>query len=207
MTDGLVAHYLPGKSPEDLSGHGNHGTLCGEPERITDRAGESAAALDFFFPGDHVRIDDSPSLKLQDQLTLAAWVKTRSLHLGRIVNKWEGGRTTCAYNLGVDSCTQVWTELCGGDRRPGQISVQIDRSFLNHWRHVAGTYDGKQMKLFIDGQLVALTHFTGPLNQDDIPVYLGTGDGEELLFSGAIDDARIYNRALAEEEVAELAGR
>ena len=205
MNEGLVAHYRLAGSAQDLSGHENHGEICGAPLSIANRHGESDSGLDFCFPGDHVLIEDSESLKVTDQLTLAAWVKTRSLHLGRIVNKWEGGRRTCAYNLGVDNLSQVWFELSGGDSQNGQILVQIERSFINNWHHIAGTFDGHQMKLYLDGQLVAMTAYSATLNQADIPVYIGTGDGECFLFCGAVDDVRIYNVTLDDQQIAELA--
>lgn len=205
MNDGLVGHYLLAGAAQDSSGHENHGTICGEPLPVANRLGESDAAMDFCFPGDHIEIADSSSLKIRDELTLAAWVKTRSLHLGRIVNKWEGGRTTCAWNLGVDDMSQVWFEVSGGDSQNGQVVVQIERSFINNWHHVAGTYDGRQMKLYIDGRLAGLTAYAAGLNQADIPVYIGTGDGECFLFSGAVDDVRIYNRSLADSEITQLA--
>jgi beta-galactosidase len=77
---------------------------------------------------------------------------------------------------------------------------------LGRWHHVAGTYDGKRMALYIDGTLDTAQQASGPIGVDDDPVLIGENAAESQRFwSGLIDDVRVYNYGLSAQEVAELA--
>ncbi|GAI06601.1 unnamed protein product, partial [marine sediment metagenome] len=74
----------------------------------------------------------------------------------------------------------------------------------NNWHLVVSTYDGSEMKLFIDGVLDVSTPAAGPIHTSDRPVvinqwYPGLGISETSL-----DEVRIYDRALTEEEIERL---
>jgi hypothetical protein len=69
------------------------------------------------------------------------------------------------------------------------------------WVHLAMTYDGINMKLYVNGALVATTPISGAEASSTSPLTLG-GDriwGE--YFQGLIDDVRVYNRALSQSEI------
>lgn len=56
------------------------------------------------------------------------------------------------------------------------------------WHHVAGTFDGAMVCLYIDGELVDCTPLTGPIRTDsNPPTLLGRGD------TPAVDDLRVYS--------------
>src|SRR5262249_36486869 len=73
---------------------------------------------------------------------------------------------------------------------------------VNQWTHLAGTFDGTTMKLYVNGQLAssrstaaAIDVTTGVLRIGGDSVWSGE------YFTGVIDEVRIYNRALAQSEV------
>ena len=71
--------------------------------------------------------------------------------------------------------------------------------------HLAATYDGVRTRLYVDGRSVA--QVTEPLNTVHARLYLGVNPlvrGKPRHFQGALDELRIYNRALTEKEVAGL---
>jgi hypothetical protein len=80
------------------------------------------------------------------------------------------------------------------------------------WYHVAGTYDGAQIALYVDGAQEDASPYDQPLYLGDRPVFLGRsgecgGPGEDNYdgpMDGWLDDVRIYDRALNAAEVTAL---
>jgi len=72
------------------------------------------------------------------------------------------------------------------------------------WHHIAGTYDGSTIRLYVDGVEKASSSVSGPIQTSSTPLYIGnkpfssySGD----YFKGIIDEVRIYNRALLHQEI------
>jgi len=89
--------------------------------------------------------------------------------------------------------------LVGQDR----IRVRTDTELpLNTWVHVAGTFDGSQVRLYINGNLEETQAASGALRHNDEGVYVG---GSQFYpgrtFHGRLDDARIYGFALSSEQI------
>jgi hypothetical protein len=84
----------------------------------------------------------------------------------------------------------------------------VDSSFNGVWHHLAGTYNGSQIKLYVDGELKATTDYVGSIPSETADVNLGTSsDFTDRWYDGLLDDVRIYSRALSQAEVASLAGK
>ena len=73
---------------------------------------------------------------------------------------------------------------------------------IGGWTHVLQTWDGKMLKLYMDGVLDVQIKAAGPLATGDSPVIIGRLD--TFAFKGSMDDVRIYSRALSAEEVKAL---
>ncbi|MDE0018789.1 MAG: LamG domain-containing protein [Candidatus Poribacteria bacterium] len=76
---------------------------------------------------------------------------------------------------------------------------------VNEWHHVVGTYDGKEMKIYVDGKLEGTSGVqSGPINYPD-RVFFSMGaykdDNEDFVLKGMLDEVRLYDRALSEKEV------
>lgn len=76
------------------------------------------------------------------------------------------------------------------------------------WTHVVGTWDGATMVLWIDG-VVAQQSPNTSYEVDDQPVYLGCDDDHDIIgitnfLTGSIDEVRLYDRVLGDDEIAEL---
>lgn len=92
--------------------------------------------------------------------------------------------------------------------KPGEWSqwvsaatTNLPENWVGNWHDIAGTFDGKNVKLFIDGKEVASTEYTGSITTNSYPVTIG-GDAQENRRSNAvIDNVRIYNRALSLDEL------
>ena len=68
------------------------------------------------------------------------------------------------------------------------------------WTHLATTYDGTQIRVYLNGRLVGSAAQRGPLAAGPGPLRIGaTAWGER--FDGLIDEGRVYDRALTAGEI------
>ena len=79
----------------------------------------------------------------------------------------------------------------------------VGGSFNGAWHHLVGTYDGKALKLYVDGELKTATPDAGCIiatNAFNLNIARNS-EITERFYDGAIDDVRIYNYALSEDDV------
>ena len=78
----------------------------------------------------------------------------------------------------------------------------------NKWHHVAMTYDGEMLRLFLDGNMVGKKELSSPIiNAPTVPVYIGANPSNEKYLSATLDDLRIYTRALDSFDFMDLINR
>ncbi len=184
---GTVAH--------DSSGYQNHGTLVNGPTWTTGKFGK---ALRFDGVNDWVSVPDSPSLDITKTITIEAWVNWQA---GGVT--WHGivskGHSQ-PYGLTLNSPNKyVHFEWKGEyyyycNTPAGSVSTNV-------WHHIVATYDRSKMRVYVDGVKLAeksLSDFSCGTNNEALRIGLGN-NGE--WFRGMIDEVRIYNRALSEEEI------
>jgi hypothetical protein len=204
---GLVAYYPFNGNANDESGNSNHGTVH-EAVLTDDRFGNLNSAYEFDGVNDYIEAQDSSTLDITDAITIAAWVKPDLNEITLpIVNKYRSAVEFRAYWLyGWTSgepgprfrvCTGA-NEICG----EAYINELLPTA---SWSFVVGTYDGSNLKLYIDGALKANGSVTGQICTNSLPLRIGA-DNElpPYYFNGKIDDVRIYNRALSASEIQAL---
>ncbi|HEX5397653.1 MAG TPA: LamG-like jellyroll fold domain-containing protein, partial [Verrucomicrobiae bacterium] len=145
-----------------------------------------------------------------DHITIAAWVKAAD-HDGfwnRIVDKdWRNGY---CLSLGGDYNGKAHRGKPTFETSRGEI--ELGRVLGDYrWHHVAATYDGQHVRVFVDGGWGGHPVKTaGSLKKSGWDLCIGNsvvdyGTGEFLAFDGLIDEVRVYNRALSPEEIKALA--
>ncbi len=234
--DGLVLHYAfdkTGAKAVDLSPCGNDGTV----HRATFTDGHSGGGYYLNGENQYIGIPNSPSLEVTEAVTVATWAKLKSFgpggygnEHGYLINKgndlWWNPAFCLGYRKGSGS---------GRPRRPGKpgpfralFHIGDDESAQKHgnhggkkvhsetkietgrWYHLAGTYDGEILKLYINGRLEGEAHYGKPIRSDKAPVHIGggklfgTGWGNQFTTDAVIDDVRIYNRALSADQIRSL---
>ena len=69
------------------------------------------------------------------------------------------------------------------------------------WTHVALTYNGSQLRLYVNGVQVASGAASGAIQSSTSPLWIGGNQPYGEYFKGLIDDVRVYNRALTPAEI------
>ena len=146
-------------------------------------------------PG-YIHLDHSPSLDIRDEITLAAWVYMLD-EGGTIVGKW--------FQLG--SWSYVLHGVGSGFRLRWQDDTQTNLTNFAvpylQWAHYAATYDGSQMRVFVNGELVASQDVDGKrIKSTSNPVWIGDSGylgGSPIL----LDDVQIWNVARSQEQIRE----
>jgi len=75
--------------------------------------------------------------------------------------------------------------------------------FIDTWVHVATVYDGKDHKLYVNGELDASVAKSGAITVNSDSLFIGWVDNNRY-FDGVIDDVRIWSRGLPAEELVDL---
>jgi hypothetical protein len=166
-------------------------------------------ALSFDGSNDYVSIPDSDILDLKTQATLSAWINTKSLTTPHgIVGRWNyaGGppyKDSILIEARGDVSRKFRFCIATSDQDSGVTVLASNQQFnANTWYHIAGTYDGVTMKLYINGQLDNSASKTGNIYANNSNWYIGAFNyGNVAYFNGLIDDVRIYNTAMSAEEI------
>lgn len=132
-----------------------------------------------------------------DGITVAASIRPDDLESAGIVASLAG--TT----LEVTSDGRIEFALVGPD---GGASVSWDRASERERHHVAGTWDGADLALRIDGERVAESAFEGPIEGQGSWTVLKSEYLFARGFDGRVSDLRLYGRALSAAEIRVLAG-
>jgi hypothetical protein len=72
----------------------------------------------------------------------------------------------------------------------------------NTWHHVAGTFDGSSFKIYVNGNLEDTVLHPGT-HSETSGLFIGCRSNQTNYFPGQIDDARLYNKALTQEEISQ----
>lgn len=190
----------------DLSGNGNNGTLTNislssAPTSGWTGDGSVANPSALYFDGinDYVNIGDRPSVKLTTGISGTAWVNIPSAPGGGeylIFAK----RTAYYFDIVSSGQIRVYTYNTTGTWFPSISSIPI-----NTWAHVAFTYNGANLKLFINGVLDTSEARTGNIQNSTQSLTIGTSINESgRYFKGRMANVRIYNRGLTDAEISSI---
>jgi hypothetical protein len=186
-----------GGTVEDVSEHEHTATLEGGAVRVKGRYGD---ALHFREEGDCATVPDSPELRLSEEFTLEAWVWSEGgLYEDPIVVREAGGKGV--FGIGIGSREEGEAEGFIGEGKSSKAAIgggDIVRE--NTWVHIATTYDGSKIRLYVDGELVATKAATTPPATNAGSLRIGC-DGPDGPFGGRIDEVRLYGRALNGPEI------
>ncbi|MHC4073481.1 MAG: LamG domain-containing protein, partial [Planctomycetota bacterium] len=188
-----------GNITRDNSGHGYDADLKEDPAWVE---GKFRHALEFQ-GGSYLEIrNSSKNLPFggAEPFSITAWVKNQGG--GTVIGKFNGG-IIGAYILVINDDGTVtfhrevdpWT-FTGTKALPD-----------NDFGHVAVTYDGAEMKIYVNGEFDS-SQDRGPQNTDTVtPVLIGarfTNNAPSDFFNGVLDEVALFNVALTEEQIRDV---
>lgn len=177
-----------GKTVRDSSGTGNAGRISG----AVRTRGRFGGGLSFDGRNDWVTVGDDASLDLTRAMTLEAWVRPTARGARSVLVKERGNRLS--YGLYGLPSAHVFTTA--------ERALRGSRLRLGRWSHLAMTWNGRTLRVHVNGSQVAAHALTGAAIASSGPLRIGGNSIWPEFFKGVIDEVRVYDRALSASEIA-----
>ncbi len=144
-----------------------------------------------------IKVAGATNLSLTNQYSVSAWVKPGLQQTAKIIEKgdWDG------LGIGQDYWNGWQTSVAFTDGTSSVIDWGAGRPALNQWYHIAGTYDGAHIKLYVDGIMKKTVAATGSIRSNGRITSIGSDAGAQKFFKGLIDEVTIWNTALTAAQV------
>lgn len=191
-----------GDIAKDSSPNGNDGEIV-DCEWVEGKFG---SALDFNGTSSYVEVPHSKSLSISDdQISITAWITQRL----------EGDEWRTIFSKGLmEGINENWAlftnvkseylcpvfSLKGGERW-WHIFVEGSLPADEEWHHVATTYDGSAVNVYIDGKLIESVKAKGNLVPNENALRIGWRKNSPHVWNGALDEIGVFHRVLTEEEI------
>jgi hypothetical protein len=214
---GLVAYYkmdegsgttLANSTPTT----GLTGSLTNSPSWVASPVVKNANALGFDGTNDQVNLGNSSSLQFSSNFTAELWVKSANWTVSAqhtLLSCFETG----GYGITLTSDKMINFRLRSSATGAGYVGVAYPVSNLtnNTWYHVAGSFDGRYIRMYVNGSLVG-THDIGSSGGTVVyanpttPLFIGAdpksdGSSQGLYFAGQIDELRLWNVARTQAQI------
>jgi hypothetical protein len=204
ISNGLVGYWtfdankIYGTTVYDSSSGGNNGTMTNGPVPTNGKVGQ---ALNFSSVDDYVLVPSS-TIYNNANMTICAWVyptaNVSSVHIASRLGVAASGD----WRFGIGAAGGTWRFRV--QTSAGQSSAESSTGFnLNSWQYVCGIYNGNNVVLYVNGAQTNSVSNVGSMGSTNVDVWIGNASTNED-FTGKIDDVRIYNRALSDDELKAL---
>lgn len=205
LNDGLVAYFPLDSNYTDASGNDNSLQAYGNPQFTEGYRGESSAAVLLDGKDDYL----VGTIGKLDTFSISLWVQSYTTFVG----EWPQWRSTCfdysdkqVYSY-IDATTGATQLHCGIE------SVPVADAYIavgsNVWSHIY-IAASNELKIYIDGELGATEALQDAIVYSSDSIFFGrasSDDNIELTYlDGKLDEIRIYNRILNQDEIGQLAG-
>jgi hypothetical protein len=186
-----------GTTLEDVSGE-HDGTI----EGAAWTKGKYGSALHFDGINDLVRIPDSNDLDLTDEFTLEAWVRADEANPGSAVITKERGSGLISYQMHAEGGAKAPVGYVESSKGRYGVTAGSGPIPVHVWSHLALTYDGAKLRFYVDGVLKGTAAGIDPgVGTDSVLIGGDIHWAAEDAFKGKIDELRIYDRALDQEDL------
>ena len=144
-----------------------------------------------------INFPNTANVAFPNVFTLEAWVKQEHQQTAKIIQKgdWDG------FSLGVDLYHGWMTSVCNTAMSATNVSWGKGQPVLNKWYHLAATFDGTTLKLFVDGVLINSSTVTGGLHVNGRTFNIGSDNGSQKFFKGNLDNVAMWNVALPATDI------
>ena len=198
-TNGLVLAFgfneNSGTTVNDASGQRNNGAVS----NTAWTTGKFGQALSFNGTSSWVTVNNATSLNLSNRMTLEVWVYPTTTSGWRTVIMREPNA-----NYYLDSSNGSFTGAgpsAGVNNGSNQDVYGSSSLPLNTWSHLAATWDGTTLRVYVNGAQVASKAIGQAIVATTSPLHIGGNSNWGEYFAGKIDEVRVYNRALSQAEI------
>lgn len=205
-TDNLILHLPFNGSAEDMSGNDLDGTVEGAI-LTTDRYGTTESAYEFDGVDDYINILADPLMNVEFPFTLSLWYyrtepadmvqsffksdANSEIYSGFWISMLPTGEIGAGYGNGIG---------LGFEHRITRLSNASPE--LDEWHHVLAVFNNlEDIDLYIDCELAPATYTGSGTSMGYFGVSSTIGKYDTRLFTGKLDDIRVYSDAITEEEV------
>jgi len=204
----IIAAWLfdegSGKVLKDTSGSGNDGEIFGSAKWVEGKFGKA-----LFFDGgktgvDYISVPDSDILDIEEEITIAYWAKAESFGGLRMPIKKEA-----VYALDISESNIALYIANPSEAWKGPATGKTGLS-ANEWYHLAGTFDGETMRVFVNAKEDGKAEYKGTIAVTDRVLMMGVNVLNNEAFRnvpsyhGTLDDMAIFNIALDANEIQAL---
>lgn len=211
INNGLLAWYPFTGNAGDSSGYNNHGVVNGA-SLTTDRFSSLNKAYNFNGSSSFIRVPRNTILEPQNEISISCWIYPSYIanqgsditsDATQIIRK--GAGFNYGYHLSWSNLRNNKLESHYYGSWGNVVHGVPNEPYKNKWHHVLMTYSISAgiSRLYINGTLVSSANCSKKLEHSD-DLFIG-GFGTYQFFTGKIDDIRIYNRLLSDQEIAYLA--
>ncbi len=199
-TSGLVAAYGfengSGSIVSDTSGNGNDGLLV---NGSWASSGAFGGALRLDGSGVGAMVNDAPSLHLKHEMTLEAWVKPSAVSEDWRDVLYKGDNNYLLEATSTSNGVPATGVGFNGDGLGQTYGTEPLAS--STWAYLAATYDGSELRLYVDGDEVSSIPETATIRSSANPLEMGGDRSYGHLFTGLIDEVRIYDVARSVSDI------
>ncbi|MFA5992189.1 MAG: LamG-like jellyroll fold domain-containing protein [Candidatus Pacearchaeota archaeon] len=185
----------------DFSNNGNNGSINGSS---WSNFGKFGGSLDFDGINDYVSIPNSQSINITGTaITVSLWVKWKKIDsfaglFGKTTSSsWNDGYGM--YSHADDGKIYFWVANYGTN-----VAYKGGHAADNSWHHIAGTYNGSDVRIFVDGAEGTKDTYSGSITATTAPLQLGRLVSDAYNFNGSIDELAIWNRSLSQAEILQI---
>jgi hypothetical protein len=221
--EGLTAYYTFDGNADDKSGNGYDGTVHGAA-MTQDRFGKINAAYSFNGTSDYIDCG-AVNPVTGNHFTLSVWIYFTDIVSSFVIDGWygstvimKGNQSGTSGSYGINIANYVQGEAITFENTAAWFHVNPNKETVSYkvgsskgvfsphrWYNLSGTLNNNTLKLFINGKFVATAAMTGELTASTLSFAIGRkGTLPHHFFKGSIDDIRIYNRALSDQEIQAL---
>lgn len=194
----------PGQLKDELGNH--HGVYHGTPSLLN--AGPFSSLLSFLVngPGSHAYVPNSPEFNT-GKFTIATWVKVQNpFPVNQRILEKGGAYSGCGYELETTWNGQGFNCWIWNSSGLVYYGVSSGNFPLNQWHYVACTYDGANVKLYVNGVNIG-THsgVSSCTNSDGLTIGKSSvpGPSGDYYLRGNLSEMSFFDGALSDGEIVE----
>ncbi|MEE8302485.1 MAG: LamG domain-containing protein, partial [Candidatus Tectomicrobia bacterium] len=204
---GILAWWPGEENADDISGNENHGILG---DGTSFEPGQVGQTFSFDGVDDRIIVENEEAFDFITEVSVETWVFSSGAegNYQGVINKGYHANGPFELRMTRQGGSGDVFLHCASDHAiffdvTTTQGLQFAAACLtkNVWHHVAGMYDGTEVRLYLDGELAETRFHGGTLIQNDLPVSIGWNGLFGEYWSGLIDEVSIYDRALSSAEV------